>query len=74
MQSVGKREFTQKTSFYLKMVESDGRALVITHRKVPCLKLVPLKNKSILDLKGTVGKIKVLGSINDPILPGYDEW
>ena len=73
MKSVGKREFIQHTSKYLAWVEQKGLELVIMHRNRPDLVLSKVKLKSLNDLKGTV-EIKVIGDINESVLPGYDEW
>jgi antitoxin (DNA-binding transcriptional repressor) of toxin-antitoxin stability system len=74
MATVGKREFTLYTSKYLKQVEESGEELTITHQNEPSLKLSPVQKKSIQDLSGTLTHCEVEGDINDPILPGYDEW
>lgn len=71
--SVGKRDFIQHTSQYLKEAELTG-SVIITHHNKPVLKLIRIENKSIKDLKGNITYIKIIGDINDPILPGYDEW
>ena len=71
--SIGKREFIQHTSKYIKFVEEQGQDIVITHHNRPDLVLSKIKVKSLSDLRGTV-KIKIHGDINDPILPGYDQW
>lgn len=69
---VGKREFIQHTSKYLGLAES--REVIITHHNKPCLKIVPVHPKTISDLAGILENIKIIGDINDPILPGYDQW
>lgn len=71
--TIGKREFIQHTSKYIKWVEEHGSQLVITHHNQPDLVLAKIKLKSLKDLRGTV-KIKIHGDINEPVLPGYDEW
>jgi hypothetical protein len=71
--TIGKREFIQHTSKYLKWVEERGCELVITHHNYPELMLAKIKFKSLKDMRGSVN-IKVHGDINEPILPGYDEW
>ena len=71
--SVGKRDFIQHTSQYLKEAELSG-SLIITHQNKPVLKLIRLEEKTIKDLKGNITHIEIDGDINDPILPGYDEW
>lgn len=70
---VGKREFIQHTSKYIKWVEEHGSQLVITHHHHPELVLTKIKSKSLKELRGTVS-VKVHGDINEPVLPGYDEW
>ena len=74
MTIVGKREFMLHASKYLKKTEQTGEELVITHQNKPCLKLVPFKKKTIRDLKGIMGPIKVVGDINTPVFPGLDKW
>lgn len=71
--TIGKREFIQHTSKYIKWVEEQGVELVITHHNDPELVLAKIKFKSLQDLRGTV-TIKVQGNINESDLPGYDEW
>lgn len=71
--SVGKREFIQHTSQYLKEAELTG-GIIITHQNKPVLKLIRIEDISIKDLKGNITHLKIVGDINDPILPGYDEW
>jgi prevent-host-death family protein len=73
IKQVTTHEFVQHTSKYLKLSEKEGK-LVITHHNRPRLYIVPIKKKTIYDLQGTLGKVKVHGDINDPILPGFDEW
>ncbi len=70
--TVGKREFIQHTSKYLKLVEKRGGELVITHQNEPDLLLTKISQKSLQDLKGLI--VKVHGDVNEPILPGFDEW
>ncbi|MBF0492158.1 MAG: type II toxin-antitoxin system prevent-host-death family antitoxin [Deltaproteobacteria bacterium] len=73
MTQVGKREFLQHASKYLNKAK-DGEEIVITHRNKPELKLVPVRKKSILNLRGKMD-IKVLkGDINDPVFPPFDQW
>jgi prevent-host-death family protein len=74
MLSVGKREFTLNTSKYLKKVEETGEEIVITHQSKPTLRLIPIKPKTIKGLKGIITKCEVVGDINDPVFPGYDQW
>lgn len=69
---VGKREFIQHTSKYLKLVEKRGGELVITHQNEPDLLLTKISHKSLNDLRGLI--IKVHGDINEPVLPGFEEW
>jgi hypothetical protein len=70
---IGKREFIQHTSKYIKWVEEYGADLVITHHNRPDLVLTKIKQKTLKDLRGLVA-VKVHGDINEPVLPGYDEW
>lgn len=71
--SIGKREFIQHTSKYIKWVEEYGNELVITHHNRPDLVLVKIKSKSFEDLRGLV-KIKIHGDINESVFPGFDLW
>lgn len=68
---IGKREFIQHTSRYIKMAEQEE--LIITHQGKPCLKLISLKSNSLRDLKKLVNA-KVIGDINEHVLSGYDQW
>lgn len=70
--TIGKREFIQNTSKYIKWVEEHG-PIMITHHNHPGLVLSKIKFKCLKDLRGSV-EVKVHGDINEPILPGYDEW
>lgn len=70
---VGKREFIQHTSKYLKLVEEQGKELIITHHNRPDIILKKIKLKSLKEMAGLVS-IKVYGDINAPVLPGYDQW
>lgn len=69
--TVGKREFIQHTSKYLKWVEEHDKELVITHQNKPDIILKKIKLKSLRDLRALV-KIKIHGDINEHVLPGYD--
>ena len=71
--TIGKRDFIQHTSKYLKIAEKAGN-IVITHQKKPQLCLYNIKKKSIKDLRGIIKQIKCKGDINDPVLPEYTEW
>lgn len=70
---VGKREFIQHTSHYLKHAEQEG-SVIITHQGKPALKLIRLQDRTIADLRGLVKYVRVIGDINEPVFPGYDEW
>ena len=72
---VGKREFIQHTSKYIKWVENHNDPIIITHHNKPDLVLTKFKSKTLSfnELRGLIN-IKVHGDINEPILPGYDEW
>ncbi len=70
---IGKREFIQHTSQYLKWVEEHGKELIITHQNKPDLILTKIKPKTFKGMQGFT-KIKINEDINKPILPGYDEW
>ena len=70
---IGKREFIQHTSKYIKWVEEYGSELVITHQNRPDLVLTKIKLKSLRSLRGAV-TIKVHGDLNEQVLPGYNEW
>lgn len=71
--TVGKREFIQHTSKYLKWIEERGSQLIITHHNQPDLILAKIKMKSLKELRGSV-IIKEHGDINEPVLAGYDQW
>jgi carbamate kinase len=73
IKTIGKREFIQHTSKYIKLVEEQGQELVITHHNRPDLVLSKIKLKSLHDLRGSV-TVKIHGDINESILPGYDQW
>lgn len=70
---VGKKEFIHHTSKYLKLAEKVGE-LVITHHNEPCLYLVPIKKKSIRELRGLIKNIKIYGDINEPVFKEFDKW
>ena len=70
---IGKREFIQHTSKYIKLVEEQGIQLVITHHHHPGLVLTKIRIKSLKDLRG-LATIKVHGDINEHVLPGYEQW
>ena len=74
IKQVGKRDFVQHTSHYLKLVEHEDVNLVITHQRVPSLQISRVKSKTAEDLRGLIPDLTVVGDINDPILPGYDAW
>lgn len=71
MQTIGKREFIQNTSLFLKTAEQSG--LIITHHRKPCLLLTPITPKTIHSLRGSIN-VKVKGDINKPILKDYSKW
>ena len=71
--TVGKREFIQHTSKYIKWIEEHDSQLIITHHNHPELVLTKIKSRSIKELRGSAS-VKIDGDINEPILPGYDEW
>ncbi len=71
IKTVGKREFIQHTSKYLKLVEKRGGELIITHQNEPDLLLTKITHKSLKDLRGLT--VKVHGDLNEPVLPGFDE-
>lgn len=71
--SIGKREFIQHTSKYIKLVEEQGQEIVITHHNRPDLVLSKIKLSSLHDLRGSV-KVKIYADINESILPGYEQW
>ncbi len=73
IKTIGKREFIQHTSKYIKWVEEHGNELVITHQNRPDLVLTKIKIKTLQDMRGSV-VIKIQGDINEHVLPGYDEW
>lgn len=71
--TVGKREFIQHTSKYLKWAEEHNSSIVLTHHDRPDFLLSKIQGNSLKDLQGSVN-IKVHGDINESILPGYEEW
>ncbi len=71
--TVGKREFIQQTSKYLKMAENEND-IIITHQKKPKLYISPVKKKSIKDLRGIIRAVKSKGDINEPVFPEYTQW
>jgi antitoxin (DNA-binding transcriptional repressor) of toxin-antitoxin stability system len=72
VRTVGKREFIQHTSKYLRLVEKRGDELVITHQNEPDLLLTKITHKSLKDLRGLT--VKVHGDVNEPVLPEFEEW
>jgi hypothetical protein len=70
--TVGKREFIQHTSKYIKLVEKNGDKLIITHQNNPDLLITKITSKSFKDLRGLT--IKVHGDINEPVFPEFEEW
>lgn len=70
---VGKREFIQHTSKYLKWVEEQDKELIITHHNEPDLVITKIKQKSFEDMRG-FAKLKIHNDINEHVLPGYDKW
>ena len=71
--TVGKRDFIQHTSKYLKFAENIGN-LVITHQNHPRLRLTRIKKKSLEDLRGLISHVKVKEDINAPVFKGFDQW
>ena len=71
--SIGKRDFIQHTSKYIKLAETEG-SVIITHHNQPTLILRAIKQKSVHDLQGLVKEVHIDGDINEHILPGFDEW
>ena len=74
MAQIGKREFLQHASKYLKKIEETGEEMVITHHNKPQLKLIPIEPKGIQSLKGLIKKFKKREDINKPIFPPFDKW
>jgi hypothetical protein len=73
IKSVGKREFIQHTSKYLKWVEEHDKELIVTHQNEPDLIITKIKKKSFRDLRG-FADIKIHGDINEHVFLGYDQW
>lgn len=69
---IGKREFIQHTSKYLKWVEENDKEIIITHLNKPNLILAKIKFQTFKDMAGFT-EIKIQGDINEHVLPGYDE-
>lgn len=74
MKTVGKREFLMHSSKYLKEVEVQGHEITITHQNEPTLKLVPVKPKTIHDLRGLITTPVSMTELNKPVLPSFDKW
>ena len=70
---VGKREFIQHTSKYLKWVGGQDNELIITHHNKPDLIILKIQAKAFRDLRGFT-PIKLHGDINEHILPEIDTW
>lgn len=70
--TIGKRDFIQHTNEYIKQAEKQGNTIIITHHNEPVLKLTAIKKLSLKDLQGIVKYVS--DDINEPILPGCDEW
>lgn len=70
---VGKREFIQHTSKYIKWVEEENKELIITHQNKPDLLITKIKEKTLEGMQG-FADITIHGDINEHVLPGYDEW
>ncbi len=45
----------------------------MTHQNQPNLLITKIKIKTLKDLRDLM-EIKVIGDINEPVLPGYEEW
>ncbi len=73
LKMIGKREFIQHTSKYLKYVEDEGKELIITHHNKPDLVLTKIKVMTFKQMRA-FADVKIHGDINEPVLPGYDEW
>ncbi len=74
MAEVGKREFLQHASQYLKRVEQSGETLVITHHDQPRVQLKAIKSKNIRSLSGKITQLKVKGGLHAPVLKGLNRW
>lgn len=72
LKQISTHQFVRHTRKYLKLSERTG-GLIITHYNHPRLAVTPIKAKTIHDLQGLAGEIKVYGDINEPILPRHDE-
>lgn len=70
---IGKRDFIQHTSKYLKQVEETNEKLIITHQNKPALILMKINPKTAKSLRGLI-KISVVGDINEHVLMGYEKW
>ncbi|HLB42740.1 MAG TPA: hypothetical protein VJN02_07845 [Gammaproteobacteria bacterium] len=73
IKTIGKREFIQHTSKYLKWVAEQNKQLIITHQNKPDLIITKIRFKSLKELRN-FAEIIIHGDINEPVLPGYDEW
>jgi antitoxin (DNA-binding transcriptional repressor) of toxin-antitoxin stability system len=74
--SIGKREFLLHASKYLHWVEDTGRELVVTHRDEATVRVVPVRPRDVASLRGFIasGDTEGLESLNEPVLPAFDEW
>jgi hypothetical protein len=72
IKTVKKRKFIRHANEYLKLIESQGTELIITHQNQPDLLITKIKSKTLKDLRGLM-EIKVHGDINESILPGHEE-
>ena len=70
---IGKREFIQHTSKYLKLAGKDAKTIVITHHNHPELVLNKIEINSIKSLRGSA-TVQIVGNINDPVFLGFDQW
>ncbi|MBI5447503.1 MAG: hypothetical protein HY939_02095 [Gammaproteobacteria bacterium] len=70
-QYITRREFSQHTSKYLKLVGNTGQDLIITHQIGADLRITKIKANTLADLRGIIVKVHEV-DINTPVLPGYD--
>lgn len=73
LQIIPKHIFKAEALYYLRMVEKEEKAILISHAGVPVVKMIPVKKKGNEDILKELGKaIKITGDILSPV--GVDDW
>ncbi len=70
--TISKSRFKPRALEYFRQVEQTGRALVITDRGRPVLKIVPFEQDTAALLEGFAGMIRRYDDPLDPV--GVDDW